>query len=418
MHNAERQLGLKQTSMHSSSDGRNRARLEPDGVGLCIAGLGMADLSTSIPFLHANVVRPWRADVFAAIELRFGTSGEEHNLANATSLLAPIHIDLYHSRYNLSDWPRVNLRLQQWCTAPSCLMHPPVSVDHLIAGKPSVHCNQKLTLERRRSYLLFAIKRQSCFARMVDHEEQQRSSQYATVAYLRPDIFVAKRVPFPRLPKAGGCVLGVNGCRDPLMPPKQSSRCGTTAKSCNVVSDWMAVMDRHCAGTYFAADSYLEAQCGELEAADCHCILGRQESKTQECLLSSWLARGGFQTRRLGLLGGIARDTKTGVIILDHVGEMSEHQEFDLAALDQAAAQFVLLLRTLGQHATRRPSYHPPCVASPSQVTTALLEGANLANESVAGAWRMDPHVSRLQIWDDKQRAKKQVVCWQRSRWV
>lgn len=399
----------------STRSGRNRTRLEPGGVGLCIAGLGLADLSASVPFLHAHVVRPWRADVFAAIELRFGTVGEERSLENATDLLAPIHLDLYHSKYNLSDWPRTQLRLQQWCTAPSCLMHPPVAVDHLIAGKPSVHCDQKLTPGRRRSFLLLAIKRQSCFARMVDHEEQQRQSRYATVAYLRPDIFVAKRLPLPRLPKASGCVVGVNSCRDPLMSPAQLSRCGTTAKSCNVVSDWMAVMERRCAATYFAANSYLEAQCSEVEAANCHCSWGREESKTQECLLSGWLARSGIQSMRLGLLGGVARDTKTGLIILDHVGETSEDQELDLTNTSHATAEFVLLLRTLGQHATRRPSYNPPCVASPGGVTTAALVEANQANEPMAGAWRFDPRASSLQMWDDRQRVRKRNVCWQRS---
>ena len=181
-----------------------RAKAIPRGVGLCVVG-AMRALDETFPKLHEHVVLPWKADVFVSIELRFGSPAEEHMVANATALLTPVRTDVFHPGRSASA------EFRRWCATASCWIHSPVL---LRLPLEQTHCGKKLVASRRTTFMSLSLKRHACFERLNDHE-RLNGHEYHTVAYVRPDLFIAKRVllPVPKPIAAGGdCVVSVNAC--------------------------------------------------------------------------------------------------------------------------------------------------------------------------------------------------------------
>ena len=302
-------------------------------VALCITGV-LKFTPNAAPamarHIKSRLADPWRADVFAVIEI-LDTLAESVAMEQFAKVLQLKSLALYcpaagkicsnphpgHKSTAPFPCTRTNggchLDVKRWCNSRSRCSNQTAVAPKTLKLFQREHCHQKL--KATETFELMSNKREHCFA-AVRAEEQRRSHRgalwsYDYIAYARPELWY----PYPRslddfalLRSTPGIWVNGGQCDSVTAFRREPELCdgdrlkaplrddSTFAKaSCSAASDMAAVVPRRWAPHYFSAGQLVNEMernasygCGSsfgVSSGICACA----GIVFQECLLSTWL---------------------------------------------------------------------------------------------------------------------------------
>ena len=267
-------------------------------AAVCFCGQ-IRTLPALAPRLRTHVLEAMQSPVDSFLSLSVDTGQSLKSLSTVMDIIRPKRAVLYGDppAHACDAWlnllPHGRTRL-----------HPASAVrEGLAPGVPYSRCGMGLV--GAMSFYSNFVKISACFVE-VEREESLRSSmagiaaaRYGFVITMRADIWFAQ--PLPPLTSFSTRTIGVPFC-NPLEEKRvKTGRCGGRVggdaigrgrSTCDVATDWMAIVPRQHASTYFSAFTKLHhnttcAQFLEANRAMCHC---HGDVIAQECMLSQHLA--------------------------------------------------------------------------------------------------------------------------------
>lgn len=342
--------------------------------------------------LLSHVLRPWRADAFANLEIG-STYAESKALEHFMGILEP-------KRSAITCPPNdCHKHVDTWCNGPRCAKVAFVQPHSLWTDRSLklMHCGAPVN-SRHVTFEQMTRKRDACYTGILEYERVASNFKkpYKYIVYTRPDLWwsAARALEeFRVLDATGGIYVNGGSCNENMKPRpfvlRTSQQCARSTNvthrvelehetgtiQCQAPSDMFAVVPRQWAAAYFSANTMTELlahpdhrkyPCNRTMAASCglcQCWLPTATTPglgmTPECLLGWWLVHNGVPwssdpaARNTAPAHALASDGQGALISVKYIGmkgqrTLPSHCESYNGTIDLAS-----MLRSVGiQHYT------------------------------------------------------------------